>query len=196
MTYGLTSAKDWVLTLTFDDDSAPDVTPDVADAWEAGLADLDAAVAHIPGQGIDVTVYGDGELSMREVFDRFGSHVAQVVGLEPVGVEIIREPEHMRRAEAPTLPEPEVKEDPTADEIDDWLDSIEPDPKDARDGAHYRRIVAAAEAVDAASSDLDDAVAAARAAGDTWAMIGVALGVSRQAAYQRFGTNPPRPASD
>lgn len=77
--------------------------------------------------------------------------------------------------------------DPTADEINTWLDSIEPDPKDARDATHFRRIVAAAEAVNTASAELDDAVAAARAAGDTWAMIGVALGVSRQAAFQRFG---------
>jgi dihydroxyacetone kinase len=48
--------------------------------------------------------------------------------------------------------------------------------------------MAAAEALDAAAeADLRKTVAAARAAGDTWAMIGVALGISRQAAYQRFG---------
>lgn len=73
-----------------------------------------------------------------------------------------------------------MKEDPTADEINAWLDQIEPDPKDARDATHYRRIVAAARAIDAAEAELEDAVAAARAAGDTWAMIGVALSVSRQ----------------
>lgn len=94
-------AEDWVLTLTFDGSSTPDVT----DAWEAELAELDAAVAHIPARGIDVTVYGDGGLSMREVFDKVGSHVVQVVGLEPVGVEIVRESEYERRANAPTLPE-------------------------------------------------------------------------------------------
>lgn len=81
-----------------------------------------------------------------------------------------------------------MEEDPTAEEIDAWLGSIEADPKDARDATHYRRIVAAAEVVDAASAELDDAVAAARAAGDTWAMVGVALGVSRQAPHnQRLG---------
>jgi hypothetical protein len=93
--------EDWVLTMTYDDDSAPDVT----DAWEDKLAELDASVAHLPARRIDVTVYGDGELSMREVLDKVGAHVTQVVGLEPVGVEIVRESEFTRRAESPTLPE-------------------------------------------------------------------------------------------
>jgi hypothetical protein len=71
--------------------------------------------------------------------------------------------------------------------VDDWLDSIEPDPADARDASRIRRIIAAAEARSTAETELRAAVAAARAAGDTWDAIGVALGTSRQAAYQRFG---------
>ncbi|WP_343603007.1 hypothetical protein [Mycobacterium sp.] len=71
--------------------------------------------------------------------------------------------------------------------IDDWLDSVEPDSTAARDASHIRRIIAAADAVDVAQTELRAAVAAARNAGDTWAMIAVALGISRQAAYQRFG---------
>ncbi len=71
--------------------------------------------------------------------------------------------------------------------VDDWLDSIEPDPADARDASHIRRIIAAAEACGTAEAELRNAVAAARAAGDTWDAIGVALATSRQAAYQRFG---------
>lgn len=74
-------------------------------------------------------------------------------------------------------------------EIDDWLDSVEPNPADARDASHMRRIIAAAEALEAAQTELRDAVDAAREAGDSWAVIGVALGISRQAAQQRF-TNP------
>lgn len=70
---------------------------------------------------------------------------------------------------------------------DDWLDAVDPDPADARDASHIRRIIAASEAVEVAQGELVAAVAAARAAGDTWDAIGVALGVSRQAAYQRFG---------
>lgn len=76
-------------------------------------------------------------------------------------------------------------------DIDAWLDSVEPDPADARDASHIRRIIAANEAVESAQDELVSAVAAARAAGDTWDAIGVALGVSRQAAYQRFGRVAP-----
>ncbi|MGA9493951.1 MAG: hypothetical protein WBV80_27430 [Mycobacterium sp.] len=68
-----------------------------------------------------------------------------------------------------------------------WLDAVDPDPADARDATHIRRIIAAAESVRAAQSELHGAVAAARAAGDTWDAIGVALGTTRQNAYQRFG---------
>lgn len=71
--------------------------------------------------------------------------------------------------------------------LDDWLNSIEPDPADSHDASHIRRIIAAAEACAAAENELRSAVAAARSAGDTWDAIGVALGTSRQAAYQRFG---------
>jgi len=72
-------------------------------------------------------------------------------------------------------------------DLDGWLDSIEPDPADARDATHIRRIIAANEALSAADDELRAAVVSARAAGDTWDAIGVALGTSRQAAYQRFG---------
>ena len=78
-------------------------------------------------------------------------------------------------------------------EIDQWLDSIEPNPEDARDATHIRRIIAAAEALHAADSELRDAVMTAREAGDTWEVIGMALGVSRQAAYQRFGRASAQP---
>jgi len=71
-------------------------------------------------------------------------------------------------------------------EIEDWLDDIEPDPAAARDASHMRRIIAANEALDTAQAELRDAVNAAREAGDSWAVIGVALGISRQAAQQRF----------
>ncbi|OCB56137.1 hypothetical protein A5722_14665 [Mycobacterium vulneris] len=72
-------------------------------------------------------------------------------------------------------------------DVETWLDNLEVDPAKARDARHMRRIAAAATACDAAETELNDAVAEARAAGDTWAMIGTALSISRQAAYQRFG---------
>lgn len=71
-------------------------------------------------------------------------------------------------------------------DIEEWLDTVEPEGP-ARDAAHIRRIIVAAEALRTADTELTAAVAAARAAGDTWDAIGVALGTSRQAAYQRFG---------
>lgn len=55
------------------------------------------------------------------------------------------------------------------------------------DATNFRRIVRAREAVEQADAELRDAVAQARADGDSWAAIGAALGVTRQAAYQRFG---------
>ncbi len=73
------------------------------------------------------------------------------------------------------------------DNLDSWLSSIEPNPADSRDASHVRRIISANEALNAAQQELVNAVAAARDAGDTWDAIGIALGVSRQAAYQRFG---------
>ncbi|MCG5431218.1 hypothetical protein LV457_02800 [Mycobacterium sp. MYCO198283] len=72
-----------------------------------------------------------------------------------------------------------------------WLDSLDVNPADARDGRHMRRIAAAAKALGDADAELLAAVTAARQAGDTWAMIGTALGISRQAAYQRFGKVAP-----
>lgn len=72
-------------------------------------------------------------------------------------------------------------------DINEWLDTIEPNPADARDASRIRRIIAATEALQAAESELRAAVHAARGAGDTWAAIGVALGITRQAAFQRFG---------
>jgi hypothetical protein len=80
-----------------------------------------------------------------------------------------------------------AKEEPTAYEIDVWLDSEPPNPADARDATHFRRIIGARQAADAAQDELRAAVQAAREAGDSWVMIGAALGTSRQAARQQFG---------
>lgn len=69
---------------------------------------------------------------------------------------------------------------------DTGLDALDPATTSARDATHFRVIIAAAEAVDAAESALRAAVRAAREAGDSWTVIGAALGVSKQAAQQRF----------
>lgn len=67
------------------------------------------------------------------------------------------------------------------------LDRLDVHTHPARDAAHFRRILAARKAVADAEQELRDAVHAAREAGDSWTVIGAALGTSRQAAYQRFG---------
>lgn len=67
------------------------------------------------------------------------------------------------------------------------LAGLDPNETPAHDAQHFRRILAAREALDAADRELRDAVKAAREAGDSWAVIGAALDTTRQAAYQRFG---------
>lgn len=66
------------------------------------------------------------------------------------------------------------------------LDEITPETHPARDATHFRRIIAAVDGVETAEAELRAAVAAARAAGDSWTVIGAALDISRQAAQQRF----------
>ena len=67
-------------------------------------------------------------------------------------------------------------------------------PESLRDASHFRRIIEAIKGLDAAEQELQDAVAAARAAGDSWTVIGAALGTTKQAASQRIGKNAPSSA--
>lgn len=67
------------------------------------------------------------------------------------------------------------------------LDALDASGHPARDASHFRTIIAAASGVSAAEETLRDAVRAARTAGESWTVIGAALGVSKQAAQQRFG---------
>jgi dihydroxyacetone kinase len=70
------------------------------------------------------------------------------------------------------------------------LESLDPRTHTARDAVHFRRIIAARKDLAAAEQELRDVVEAARAAGDSWTVIGAALDTTRQAAYQRFGRQP------
>lgn len=88
-------------------------------------------------------------------------------------------------------PETMTAKHPTKTTVEDWLDQLDPDAVPARDASHMRRIAAAVKAGAEAEAELTAAIQAARAAGDSWAMIGTAMGVSRQAAFQRFGKTAP-----
>lgn len=78
-----------------------------------------------------------------------------------------------------------VHDEATATE--EWLDSLDPAQLEFRDATHLRAIISAGKAVTAAEAKLRKAVTDARAAGDSWTVIGAALGVTKQAAQQRFG---------
>lgn len=79
-----------------------------------------------------------------------------------------------------------------ADHDHSGLDQLDVPTHLARDATHFRRIIAARQNLASAQQELQDAVAAAREAGDSWTIIGAALDTSRQAAQQRFGHGPNR----
>lgn len=70
---------------------------------------------------------------------------------------------------------------------DHGLDDLDAATTPARDAVHCRRMIAARTALSDADRELHEAVAAARAAGDSWTIVGAALDITRQAAQQRFG---------
>ena len=70
---------------------------------------------------------------------------------------------------------------------EETLDTLSPATTTARDATAFRRIIAARQGVEDANNELHEAVSAARSAGDSWTIIGVALDTTRQAAFQRFG---------
>lgn len=75
----------------------------------------------------------------------------------------------------------------TVRDIEQLLDTINLDDYPVDDPADLRRIGLAAHEVKRAKTELAEAVAAARANGRSWGFIGLTLGISKQAAQQRFG---------
>ncbi|WP_206447303.1 hypothetical protein [Agrococcus sp. KRD186] len=71
-------------------------------------------------------------------------------------------------------------------DIDAFIDSI--DPTSMRDARHLREIAAARAATEQTERRLVDAVRAARAAGDSWTAIGIALRTSKQNAHRKFAS--------
>jgi hypothetical protein len=73
-----------------------------------------------------------------------------------------------------------------ASRFEQLADSLDPDTAQVEGTDDLREIATAAEAVRADDARLQEAVILARARGRSWNHIAVALGVSRQAARQRF----------
>jgi hypothetical protein len=73
----------------------------------------------------------------------------------------------------------------------DWLDSVDPDEAEIQDADDLRQITTTMGQVAEAELLLHAAVKAARENGLSWGRIGMALGVSKQAARMRFGPDAP-----
>ncbi|MDQ0921834.1 hypothetical protein QF038_000342 [Pseudarthrobacter sp. W1I19] len=71
--------------------------------------------------------------------------------------------------------------------VDGTLLRLSPAPQVGRGAEDFRRITAARTAAAKAEAELDAAVSAARAKGDSWEVIGAALGTSARTARERFG---------
>ncbi|HLR96502.1 MAG TPA: hypothetical protein VK053_18400 [Jiangellaceae bacterium] len=74
-----------------------------------------------------------------------------------------------------------------AKRFEELADELDPTATEAEDTEDLRAIAAASEVVRADQARLREAIEVARAHGRSWNHIAVALGVSRQAARQRFG---------
>lgn len=75
----------------------------------------------------------------------------------------------------------------TKTSIEDRLDALEP-AGPSRDAVELRAIGELTRDISTAEQRLREAVSAARAAGYSWGKIAASLGVSPQAAHQRFAT--------
>lgn len=71
-------------------------------------------------------------------------------------------------------------------EAEAWLDQLDPETTPAEDPVDLRRVSDAADAIEAAQGELVAAVAAARENGCSWGAIGMVLGISKRAAWERF----------
>lgn len=73
-----------------------------------------------------------------------------------------------------------------ADRLEQWLDTVDPADIEWKDTSDLRAIARATDTIAAGNATLRQAVAHARLNGRSWGEIAIALGVSRQAARERF----------
>jgi hypothetical protein len=85
-----------------------------------------------------------------------------------------------------TRNEAKTAETETETETEAWLDGLDPAVTHAEDVSDLRHVGAALSENTDAKDRLHAAVKAARANGRSWGEIGLILGVSKQAARQRF----------
>jgi len=74
-----------------------------------------------------------------------------------------------------------------AAQAETWLDSLDPAVVPAEDPADLRWVGLALRGLAEKQREVDEAVAAARTNGRSWAEIALVLGISRQAARERYG---------
>lgn len=74
-----------------------------------------------------------------------------------------------------------------ATEAETWLESLDPGATPTENPTDLRRIGLALRSLADDQREVDEAVAAARENGRSWGEIGLVLGVSRQAARERYG---------
>jgi len=91
-----------------------------------------------------------------------------------------------------TMPRTREELERAAADAEAWLDSLDPATTPAEDAADLRRVGLALRGAAAAETELADAVAAARQHGRSWGDIALVLGVSRQAARQRYSGHEDR----
>lgn len=84
------------------------------------------------------------------------------------------------------MPRTRAEIEQAAVDAESWLDSLDPAATPAEDPDDLRRIGLALRGLADQQHEVDAAVAAARANGRNWAEIGLALGISRQSARERY----------
>jgi hypothetical protein len=101
MDTGSAAGTVWVVTLTFAGLVADE---DTLIGWGDLLDAHDASLAHIPGTGLQITVWtnADDPLQAPAAAAKTASKVVQQ---RPTGIEVLSPTEHERRANEPTLPE-------------------------------------------------------------------------------------------
>jgi hypothetical protein len=77
--------------------------------------------------------------------------------------------------------------DRAAADAEAWLDSLDPGTTPFEDASDLRRVGEAARSLAESAGEVEAAVVAARRNGRSWGLIALALGISRQAARQRYG---------